>query len=125
MENIFKYLNSTVQFRTYTVILEILKYFFLQGLILERLSKELDNLERYLRHVGNATIIDMLNDGDEQGREFYADSGLTFKWVSILRAAEISWNPDEATASGTVLFRMREDGTVGESPQIVVQGWNR
>lgn len=63
----------------------------------------------------------MIDDGEQEGEQLYPDSGLTYKWVSVLRAAEVNWNKD----GDLLVFRMREEGTVGESPQIIVNCWNR
>jgi len=94
---------------------------YLQCLIEERLTKELEHLEMYLRHVGKAAVVDIIDDGAVEAKEFYELSGDTFKWVSVLRAAEVHWN----TSDSIVVFRLREEGTHGDSPQIVVRGWNR
>ena len=94
----------------------------MQDLIEQRLVKELENLELYMRHVGTPTVLQILDDGEVEGAEFYSLSGQTFKWVSVLRAAEVYWN---SAGDNTVLFRLREEGTVGDSPQIVVRCWNR
>jgi len=80
-------------------------------------------MERYLRDTGDAAIVSVINDGIEEGQLFYSESGDTYKWVSILRAAELHFASKENDSLS--LFRMREEGLKGESPQILVRGRDR
>jgi hypothetical protein len=82
-------------------------------------------LEKYLRASGDDNIIRMLDDGAEEGQVFYSGSGNIFKWVSILRAADIHWSPLGANDASVALFRLREEGVMGNSPHIVVKCSNR
>jgi len=47
----------------------------------------------------------------------------TFKWVSLLGAAELQFSSEEDHSFA--LFRMREEHTAGPSPQFAVRAWNR
>lgn len=80
------------------------------------------NLEKFLRDTDNQEIISMIDDGAEEGRLLYADSGETYKWVAVLRAADVYWGPKDA---GISLCRMQEEGLAGDAPQIVVKCRNR
>ncbi len=77
-------------------------------------------MEQYLCTVGDETIVAMIKDGIEEAKLFWPDSGDTYKWVSILRAADLHWTTKEACGNIS-LFRMREEGLSGDSPQIVVR----
>lgn len=82
----------------------------------------MDNLEKYLRDTDDQEIITMIDDGAEEGRLMYPESGETYKWVSVLRAADVHWGPKD---TGISLCRMQEEGLAGDSPQIVVKCKNR
>lgn len=87
--------------------------------------REMENLEQYLRSAGGDAIVSMLDKGIEEGQLFYPDSGETYKWVTILRAADLHWSSQEPEDATFSLFRMREEGLHGDSPQILVNCWNR
>ncbi len=98
---------------------------YVKELIEERLESEMSNLENYLRSTGDPNIISLIQDGSEEGKQFYSESGDTYKWVFILRAADIHWSTKDASAANIALFRLREEGLVGDSPQIIVKCKNR
>jgi hypothetical protein len=78
-------------------------------------------LEQYLCNIGDETIVSMIKEGGEEAKLFWPDSGDTFKWVSILRGADLHWTTREATCANISLFRLREEGLIGDSPQIIVR----
>jgi|688.fasta_scaffold431474_1 hypothetical protein len=90
-----------------------------------RLKREMENLEKYLRSAGGDAIIAMIDAGSEEGQLFYPDSGETFKWVTLLRAADLHWSSKDVSDSEIVLFRMREEGLKEGGPQISVRCWDR
>jgi hypothetical protein len=94
-------------------------------LIEQRLVREMENLEKYLRSDGGDEIVAMIDTATEQGRMFYPDSGETYKWVALLRGADIHWSSKEAKDASFVLFRMREEGLLGDGPQVSVRCWDR
>ena len=96
-------------------------FLIFQDLIEQRLQQELENLETYLRHAGKPAVIELMDNGATEAKEFYDLSGDTFKWVTVLRAAEVHWNTNDTI----VLFRLREEGILGDSPQIIVRCRNR
>ena len=81
----------------------------------------MENLEKYLCSVGDRNILAVIEEGVEEGKLFWPESGETFKWVSILRAADLHWSNKEAGSASFALFRMRSEGIVGNSPQIIVR----
>jgi hypothetical protein len=83
------------------------------------MEKELQNLEKYLYSTGDENIISVIKEGVEKGSLFYPGSGDTFKWVSVLRAADLHFSTQDV--AGIALFRMREEGLAGDSPQIIVR----
>jgi len=79
------------------------------------------NLELYLRDSSDEHIITMIDEGTEEGRLFWSASGETYKWVVLLRAADLFWSPQESKNAEVALFRMREEGLRGDSPHIIVR----
>jgi hypothetical protein len=83
--------------------------------------KEVTLLEDYLRDLNNTEIIKIMDNGAEMGQIFYPESGDTFKWTSILRAADVLWNGNSQFG----FIRLGEEGIAGTSPQIIVNCINR
>jgi hypothetical protein len=79
------------------------------------------SLEQYLLATGNQDIISRIHKGTEEARLFYSLSGETFKWVTLLRCADIHWTSKDAGDDSIALFRLREEGLIGDSPQISVR----
>jgi hypothetical protein len=55
------------------------------------------------------------------GEDFYQDSGAVFKWISILRAADSLWSPENKFS----FVRLAEEGVSDTSPQIIANCWDR
>jgi hypothetical protein len=78
----------------------------IQSLIDERLPREMRNLELFLRDSADNHVLSMIDDGAEESKIFYAGSGDTFKWVSLLRAADVFWSScDSKDAEVTVPYK--------------------
>lgn len=90
-------------------------------LINKNLSKELRYLEMYLLHNNHQEVTSTIQRAALDSQELYYESGDTFYWVGILRAAEMMWKTTEEPA----LFRTEEEGINGSSPHIIVKGCNR
>jgi hypothetical protein len=93
----------------------------LDFLIEENLVLEIGLLHEYLLDLGNMEIEDIISKGEEKGKNMYPDSGDTFKWISILRAADSLWS----TSDECGFIRLAEEGIRGVCPQILATGWNR
>jgi hypothetical protein len=78
-------------------------------------------LEHYLCDYGDQAVISTIKDGAEEGKIFWPESGDTYKWVSIFRAADLHFTTQDSSSATFSLFRMREEGLTGGSPQIIVR----
>jgi hypothetical protein len=87
----------------------------IKEVVQEKFSKEIRLLEQYLLSLGQESLTNIIrvytSDCDLQVDR----SGSTYKWVGILRAAEMHWKTTQEFA----LFRTELEGINGPDPQLV------
>jgi len=86
-----------------------------------KLGKELQNLERYLLYKGQQTLTTTITQYARDCEEHVYESGSTYRWVGVLRAAQQHWK----TSEEHVLFRTELEGINGPSPQIIFKTKDR
>jgi len=91
------------------------------SLVEKNLSIELKHLERYLESLGREDILVIMQEFKSGCEEQFDNSGSTYRWVGILRAAEELWK----TGEDYCLFRSEMEGISGSSPHIVFSTRNR
>jgi hypothetical protein len=94
----------------------------IRPIVKKNLLKELVYLEKYMRDLGRANVIDIMDDAAWQGETMYFESGDTMKWVGVLQGAELVWKTGDEPHP---MIRMEEEGICSQSPQLVVKAWNR
>jgi hypothetical protein len=86
-----------------------------------KLGKELRLLEQYLLSQGQQDLNNILTSYARECEEHVYESGSTYRWVGILRAAEQHWKTSEEPA----LFRTELEGINGSSPQLLFSTLDR
>jgi hypothetical protein len=86
-----------------------------------KLGKELRNLERYLLSQGQQRLNTIMTTYARDCEEHVYESGSTYRWVGILRAAEQHWKTTDEHA----LFRTELEGISGPSPQLIFKTQDR
>jgi len=81
------------------------------------LVPELQDLEMYLRQEGRKDVIEELDETIKMCDTFYSASGVLFKLVGVLRAADIFWSPNRSA----VLFHMEGEPLEGGEPRLLIR----
>jgi len=81
----------------------------------EKLKKELGRLEGFLLSREQQNLNNILNTYARDCEENVYESGSTYRWIGILRAAEHHWKTSEVP----VLFRTEIEGAHGGNPQLI------
>jgi hypothetical protein len=106
----------------------ILEYHFewlcdgsIKKLVEANLARELRYLEMYLLNINTEAITDIIRTYAKDGDQQVYESGATYRWVGVLRAAEKLWKTTDEYA----LFRTELEGINGASPQLVFKTQDR
>jgi hypothetical protein len=83
--------------------------------------KELRLLEQYLLRQGKESVTNIITSYSSDCDLYVDESGSTYRWVGILRAAEMHWR----TTADYSLFRTELEGINGVSPQIIFKTQDR
>jgi hypothetical protein len=84
-------------------------------MVQRNLPRELKFLEKYLLSLGKESVTSIINTYHRDCDLHVDESGSTYRWVGILRAAEKNWKTTEEHA----LFRTELEGINGSSPQLI------
>lgn len=85
------------------------------------MPKELRLLEQFLLHQGKEDVTDIIRTFGSDCDLHVHESGSTYRWIGILRAAEMHWK----TTPHFSLFRTELEGINGSSPQIIFKTQDR
>ena len=91
----------------------------IESLVSYNLKKELPLMERFLRNQGNEEVNEEFRISENEAIANYSGSPDMFKWVGVLRAADIFWNRDSGGKAILVLYQA--EAMVDGSPRIVVR----
>ena len=91
----------------------------IESLVSYNLKKELPLMERFLRNQRNEEVNEELRISENEANANYSGSPDMFKWVGVLRAADIFWNRDSGGKAILVLYQA--EAMVDGSPRIVVR----
>lgn len=80
------------------------------------LVDEIDIMQAVLQRTGLAGISDILQRGQVVNDVEFSLSGQTYMWVTVLRTADMIWNPTDSIS----FIRFAEEGIKGMSPHIIV-----
>ncbi len=87
-------------------------------LVEKNLPRELKFLEKYLLSLDQEDITKIIRDHTRDGDHHFNESGSTYRWVGVLRAAEQHWKTSEENA----LFRTEVEGIAeGSSPHLLIR----
>ena len=81
----------------------------------EKLKKELERLEGFLLSREQQSLNNILTTYARDCEENVYESGCTYRWLGILRAAGQHWK----TSVEPVLFRTEIEGALGGNPQLI------
>jgi hypothetical protein len=90
-------------------------------LVERKLGKELRLLEQYLLSKGQENLNAIITTYARDCEDHVFESGATYRWIGILRAAEQHWK----TTPQPALFRTELEGISGSSPQLIVKTLDR
>jgi len=91
----------------------------IESLVSYNLKKELPLMERILRNQGNEEVNEEFRISENEANANYSGSPDMFKWVGVLRAADIFWNRDSGGKAILILYQA--EALVDGSPRIVVR----
>jgi hypothetical protein len=86
-----------------------------------KLVRELLLLEQYLLSQGQESVTKIISTYARDCALTVSESGSTYRWIGILRAAEKHWN----TSTDYALFRTELEGINGSSPQLIFKTQDR
>ncbi len=86
-----------------------------------KMVKELRIMEQYLLHQGKEAVTNIITTYANDCNQHIDESGSTYSWVGILRAAEKHWG----TLPDNSLFRTELEGINGTSPQLIIKTQDR
>lgn len=86
-----------------------------------KMDSELKMMERFLLHQGKEAVNNIITTHANDCNEHIDESGSTYSWVGILRAAENHWG----TLPYNTLFRTELEGINGTSPQLIIKTQDR
>ena len=66
---------------------------------------------------GPAAVFREMEEANRKAETYFAESGDAYKWVGVLRAADIYWNPEKKPA----LILLETEPLEREQPRIVVR----
>jgi hypothetical protein len=89
--------------------------------VARKLKGEIRNLERYLLSQDQQNLNLIMTTYARDCEEHVYESGSTFRWIGIFRAAEQHWK----TSEGPALFRTELEGTNGGNPQLLFKTQDR
>lgn len=86
-----------------------------------KLVRELKLLEQYLLAQDKESVTLLITSYARDCELLVDESGSTYRWIGILRAAEKHWN----TSADHALFRTELEGINGASPQLIFKTQDR
>jgi len=63
-----------------------------------------------------AAVFQEMEEAKRKAEIYYKDAGDSYKWVGVLRAADIFWNPEQKPA-----LVLLESEPLGDQPRIIVR----
>jgi hypothetical protein len=87
----------------------------------KNLARELKFLKKYLLSLEREDLASIISEYATASQHLVDESGSTYQWVGVLRAAEHFWK----TSDEHPLFRTELEGISGSSPQILFMTRNR
>lgn len=93
----------------------------IRSLVEKNLGRELRFLKKYLLSLGHEAVTKIIVEYGKDCEIFFEESGSTYSWVGVLRAAEEHWK----TSTEHALFRTELEGISGGSPQLLVKTRDR